>query len=201
MCIIILCLLNSQLRLILCHIIYEWRHQTGATSVHRKRKYRNDQTLSILTFLRSKSNSSWIEIENNGDAEIDDDTPTLNDKTVIVEQPAVERHRPKTAMSSYTEEVVQPTYIPSSYTEEIVQPIYIPKSVVTSNTKDAVQPTYLPKTAMSSYTEEIVHPIYLPKTVVASHTEEIEPTKVLRAWASNALKKPHSDPIDQDGQV
>ena len=150
-----------------------------------------------MTFLRSKSNSSWVEIDNDDDAEIEDDAPTLNEKTV--EQPTVERHGPKTAMSSYNEEVV-PKTVTSSYTEEIVRPIYLPKTEVTSHTK-VVVPTYLPKTAMSSYTEEVVQPIYLPKTVVASHIEEIEPTKLLRAWASNALKKQDSDPIEQDCQV
>ena len=152
-----------------------------------------------MTFLRSKSNSSWVEIDNDDDAEIEDDAPTLNDRTVIVEQPTAERHGPKTAMSSYNEEVV-PKTVTSSYTEEIVQPIYLPKNEVTSHTK-VVVPTHLPKSAMSSYTEEVVQPIYLPKSVVASHAEEVEPTKLLRAWASNALKKQDSDPIDQDCQV
>ena len=153
-----------------------------------------------MTFLRSKSNSSWVEIDNNDDAEIEDDAPTLNDRTVIVEQPTAERHRPKTAMSSNNEEVVPKTGT-SSYTEEIGQPIYLPKTEeVTSHTK-VVVPTYLPKTAMSSYTEEVVQPIYLPKTVVASHAEDVEPTKLLRAWAANALKKQDSDPSDQDCQV
>ena len=151
-----------------------------------------------MTFLRSKSNSSWVEIDNDDDAEIEDDAPTLNEKTV--EQPTVERHGPKTAMSSNNEEVVPKTGS-SSYTEEIGQPIYLPKTEeVTSHTK-VVVPTYLPKTAMSSYTEEVVQPIYLPKTVVASHAEDVEPTKLLRAWAANALKKQDSDPIDQDCQV
>ena len=177
-----------------------------------------------MTFLRSKSNSSWVEIDNDDDAEIEDDAPTLNEKTV--EQPTVERHGPETAMSSYNEEVVPktamssnneevvpktamssndekvvPKTVTSSYTEEIGQPIYLPKTEeVTSHTK-VVVPTYLQKTAMSSYTEEVVQPIYLPKTVVASHAEDVEPTKLLRAWAANALKKQDSDPIDQDCQV